>query len=470
MTAYQELRWFAIMMIVIWASTILIGFVQRKSHAFTLFNFFLLGSIEFVGISMLALSEGWLDPVSDYTRQELRPLMLGVVIFYITAYVTYFGFGRSAGLIAGRTFLTWPSINQRVLVMFAFLSLCMSAFFYMKIEVPVVSELLRLVGIKSIAFGIVLMFCAWYRDRQNPMLLALLVGFVFYSLLFSITVGGGRRTFITAVAGVPLALYWMRYRNSVPSKTIVIYSVIAVLSAMTLLAYGSIRHRGRGETQGRDFGYALNSLLLIPQRFFDSDKEQFLGQHTIEYSLQAQRIYKRDKSPFHVARFLLSAPIPRRFWEDKPVGLGYMLPKDARARTRATWGPGIVGHAFHEGSYLYIVLYGAIFVYFMRYFDELIARQPENPFLIGTMAAIFPHVGGWVRGDIATFSIQVVSGVLTCALVALFVFQVVRRLSRCPRTDHLSMVQLMDLDRSQGPLNKRHSVPRQPNNAPKRMV
>ncbi len=450
MNPYEELRYFAIAMIVIWSLTILLPFLRGRSHAFTLFNFFLLGSIEFVGISMLALSEEWLLPILTYTREELRQLMLGVLVFYGTAYAVYYFFPLP-GKIAGRTFLAWPSINQRVLVIFAFLSLGLSVFFYLKLEIPVVSEVMRLIGIKSIAFGIVMMFCAWYRDRSNPFLLALLIGFVFYSLLFSITVGGGRRTFITAAAGVPVALYWLQYRNARPSKTVVVYGMVTVFLAMTLLAYGTIRHRGRGEDADRNFSYAIESLLLIPQKFFDSNKEQFLGQHTIEYSLMAQKLYRNDPAPFHVARFLASAPIPRKFWPDKPEGLGYMLPKDARARTRATWGPGIVGHGFHEGGFWIIAIYGVIFISFLRYFDELIARQPENPFLIGTMAAIFPHVGGWVRGDIATFSIQIFSGVITCFLVAAFVYSVVRRWSKAPRTDQMNLREVLEHDRALEP-------------------
>lgn len=446
MSPYLELRYFAITMIVIWSLTILLPFLRGRSHAFTLFNFFLLGSIEFVGISMLALSEQWLLPISSYSRDELRNLMLGVLVFYGTAYAVYFLIPLP-GHIAGKTFLKWPAINQRVLIFFAFLSLGLTVFYYLKLEIPVVSELLRLIGIKSIAFGIVMMFCAWYRDRSNPVLLVLLVGFVFYSLLFSITVGGGRRTFITAVAGVPVALYWLRYRNSRPSKTVLVYGTIAVFLAMTLLAYGTIRHRGRGQEGGRDFKFALESLMLIPERFFDSNKEQFLGQHTIEYSLLAQKLYRNDPTPFHVARFLASAPVPRRFWPNKPEGLGLMLPRDARAHTRATWGPGIIGHGFHEGGFYIIAIYGVIFVTFLRFFDELIARQPQNPFLIGTMAAIFPHVGGWVRGDIATFTIQIVSGLMTCLLVVIFVYAVVRRWSRVQRTDHLALRQVLEQDR-----------------------
>lgn len=453
MNPYEELRYFAISMIVIWSLTILLPFLRGRSHAFTLFNFFLLGSIEFVGISMLALSEEWLLPISSYSRDELRMLMLGVLVFYGTAYLVYFAFPLP-GKLAGSTLLAWPSINQRVLMIFAFLSLGLSVFFYLKLEIPIVSEVMRLIGIKSIAFGIVMMFCAWYRDRANPFLLALLIGFVFYSLLFSITVGGGRRTFITAAAGVPVALYWVRYRNAPPGKTVLVYGAVAVFLAMTLLAYGTIRHRGRGEDADRDFSYAMESLMLIPQKFFDSNKEQFLGQHTIEYSLLAQKLYRNDPSPFHVAKFLAASPIPRSFWPDKPEGLGYMLPKDARARTRATWGPGIIGHGFHEGGFWIIAIYGVIFISFLRYFDELIARQPENPFLIGTMAAIFPHVGGWVRGDIATFSIQVITGVMTCFLVATFVYIVVRRWAKTPRTDHLRMKQVLEQDRAMEALRR----------------
>ena len=102
--------------------------------------------------------------------------------------------------------------------------------------------------------------------------------------------------------------------------------------------------------------------------------------------------------------------MPRAIWPDKPRGLGYTLPKTAKARgTRATWGPGIVGHGFHEGGLHMLVFYAFLAAIALRYLDEMLVRQSTNPYLLAGFAAASGHIVGWTRGDIGTFTIQILT-------------------------------------------------------------
>ena len=451
MAPYDQLTWFSIILIALWTGTILIPYLMGRSHLFCLWNFFLLGSVFFVGLSNLAFTLEWDIPLSTYNNWEIHELMVALLIFYATAYVFYY-FAPFSQSITGRTLLVWPKTNRRTLSAFAIFCVGLTLFVYLPIHIPVISQLAKHFGIKATGFAITMIFIAWYKDRANPFLTTLFAGFVIYSLVFSVTLGGGRLTFISTIAGIPLGWYWLRFRKASKLYTLFVFFLLAIVMGLVIAAYGNLRHRGRSSAGAakRDFRYAIETIKMLPQTFLKGDGKQILGQHSTEFALMVRRVYKNRPEPFAMGYYVLVNPIPRSLWKNKPVGLGYALPKMARARTRATWGPNVVGHAFHEGSLWFLVLYGAPFAMFLRYMDEWMARQPENPLLIGTHVAIFPHVLGWVRGDCGTFTIQIIAGLLTAFLiyVLIWLYRQGQTISY-PRTENLSMWQIIRRDREQ---------------------
>jgi len=62
-------------------------------------------------------------------------------------------------------------------------------------------------------------------------------------------------------------------------------------------------------------------------------------------------------------------------------------------------------------------LYGFLVGSSLRLFDELLMRQPGNPYLLGGFSAVSGHVIGWPRGDIGTFTIHIISGIIMVLLV-----------------------------------------------------
>ena len=106
------------------------------------------------------------------------------------------------------------------------------------------------------------------------------------------------------------------------------------------------------------------------------------------------------------------------FWEDKPEALGTTLPRDTRKWSGGeNWGPGIIGHGFHEGGLYILVIYAFMVGTVLRFSDELLARQPNNPYLLGMLAASSGQIVAWPRGDIAVFTMQIVSAVASGILL-----------------------------------------------------
>src|SRR5690606_9104131 len=94
---------------------------------------------------------------------------------------------------------------------------------------------------------------------------------------------------------------------------------------------------------------AIPTVLSKPDTSFG-----LLGGDPVEASLACIRLYDQVQAtqPFHTVKYILVHPMPRAWWPDKPLGLGYTLPFDTGwIRARGGYvnvGPGIVGHAYHE--------------------------------------------------------------------------------------------------------------------------
>jgi hypothetical protein len=269
------------------------------------------------------------------------------------------------------------------------------------------------VGNKAIVFALVLAFAAWYRQRSNPVLLLTLLAVVLFALVLAIRAGGGRRTFLGVMMTVPLCFYWLGLRYKKPVFNLTLAGLFAVLVILLVGAYTQVRHFDRrGEKKERNLMNSFAALQEIPSHLFELDVEVLGGQNAAQTSLAAIHLYttELEPRPFHTLIYVLVNPIPRAVWPDKPVGLGYSLPKDSRVRgTRATWGPGIVGHGFHEGGLHMLVFYGLLCALALRFLDELLVRQPGNPYILAAFATMTPHIVGWSRGDIGTFTLQLIA-------------------------------------------------------------
>jgi hypothetical protein len=199
-------------------------------------------------------------------------------------------------------------------------------------------------------------------------------------------------------------------------------AAFGVVTIIGVAAYSQVRHFDRrGERAERTFDNSLDALRRLPSHLSDVRFEEFTGQHAVQFALAAIQLYttgEREPDPFNSLIFLVTNPIPREYWEEKPYPLGYTLPLDVRAPTSANWGPGIVGHGYHEGGLHMVALYSLLCGLVLRYFDELLTRQPGNPYLLAAFAAMASHIFGWTRGDIGTFNIQIVGSCILAVILA----------------------------------------------------
>ncbi len=401
---------------------IIVPFARGKSDLITSWNLFLLGSINYVGIA--GLNAGYRPDyfrVLEYDRSDYVYFICGVIAFFVPLLLAYWlvKFPRK---LAGRSLRKWPPASTGVLYFMLLMSLGFAFLGQYAPSIQGIAQIFSQLGNKAIVLALALAFAAWYGSRKNPVLIGTLAGVVVLTLLLAIVGGGGRRTMLGVLVTIPVCWYWFTLRYKSLLFNTVAIGVLTSVAFFFLVGYSQLRHFDRrGEMKERNFSSAAEVLTKLPGTTLDSKTlDTMLGQNAGQTSLAAIHLYtgEHDPEPFHSVLYVGSIWIPRAFWPDKPVGLGYSLPKTARAKgTRATWGPGIVGHGFHEGGLHMLVFYGTFVGLCLRYFDELLVRQSRNAYLLATFAAMAPHIFGWTRGDIGTFTIQIIGSLIALVIV-----------------------------------------------------
>ena len=408
------LLYFSWAFVILMVLAVLVPYMRGRSDLLTPWNLFLIGSADFVGLSAVMSASGErTQHYLDYTARDYFLYMAGVVVFYSTLFLTYHHM-KLPRRWAGRTLRKWPPQTVPVLLLTASAGLVVAMLPIFPIPIVGVAQFGAILGANMPAIIVTLTFVAWYRHRGNPLLLGVFVGVSGLSLILSMYGITGRRQMVAVAIAIPASIYWLDLRYRSVRTNLTLAAVGAVVMVIFIGTYTNVRHRDL--KAARDWSFVVETITMLPSEIVNIDLTQLAGQNAAEASLVAIHLYgdKFPHSPFHSVLFVLSNPIPRVLWKDKPVALGWLLPQEhyRLSHSQASWGPGIVGHGFHEGGLHMLVFYGILFGVGLRWFTELLQRQPGNPYLIGFFAASSGQIIGMPRGDIGTFMVQIIGAFL----------------------------------------------------------
>ena len=404
-------------------AAILIPYLLGKSDLLTSWNLFLLGSINFVGCGAVAAGRsiyrlGW------YNDDDRLKFILGALVCYFALFASYYLL-RFPRKLAGRHLNKWPAVWG--IPLFVLVACCL-ALTLGAIFVPNVQGLgqtLAVVGTTAPLLIAAYVFMLWLDRPDRAMLVPLLIAATLLALFVSTRQTISRRGLLGVLLLFAICLYWLRLRYARPGKSLAIIGA-AGLGIMILVAgWTAIRFRLRSES----FTERMIAVLSSSQQEGGKALGLFDGDAAVECSCIAIHRYTKDMppQPFFTFKYVLSNPIPRAFWPDKPEALGQTLPRDIGVWKRGyvNWGPGIVGHGFHEGGavggYFMLAFYGVLFGGIMRFFDELLARQPNNPYLIAVLGGASANIIAFSRGDIGYFTVVIIGAVLTGLVVPLII-------------------------------------------------
>lgn len=405
---------------------ILVPWLTRRSDLLTTWNLFLLGSANFVGIAAIQTG-GAPHHYADYTDADYLRYVIGAVVLYGALFVTYYK-ARWPRRLAGRWLRAWPPIEGAPMLGLTLACAAVGLVTIFPVQVQGLMQILYQMGVACSCFALVFALVTYLRNPLNLAAGIVAGAMLLYATFIALITGTGRRDLLAVFATVALCVYWVRLRYKPVIPNLPKIAAVSALALLVVAGYTAIRHRNMS---GRGVGYGLESLMMLPQAILDdagrsAAGESLAGSDAVEVSLLLIHRYSYQESPepFFTLQFLAAQPIPRAVWPDKPEAIGYRLPRDVGAWRRTgfvNWGPGIVGHGYHEGGPVggpfMLIFYGVLFAACMRFADDWLARQPDNPFPLGVVGASSGQIIAFARGDISIFIVYIVAVFFTCLIV-----------------------------------------------------
>jgi hypothetical protein len=233
--------------------------------------------------------------------------------------------------------------------------------------------------------------------------------------VLSMTSGAGRRLVLSVLIVPILVVYFYQARHWRPSRSLLVVGVGAVTLFTINLMYSSIRHFDRrGARLERNAANVIDQVKQIGQhdwyQRFAREKLWHFSQQVVHYGMITDRFIQLDRlepKPFNTFKFYLVYPIPRAIWPNKPVSLGRTITHQVQGRS-TSWGTGVAGHSVYEGGVIVAIIFGYIAAFGVRFFVDPLTRQPENPFLIGMLAAASSQLVAWTRGDLSVMTFETI--------------------------------------------------------------
>jgi hypothetical protein len=425
---YPALIVFGWIFIAIMLAVVIIPWVRRKRDLLSVWNLFLLGSANFVGFD--AVASGWGHyQWGFFTGWHIRHFIFGAIVVYAALFFGYY-VPKFPRRWAGKTLRRWPVAEGTALVVMLLVCAALSAWGLFSPRIQGVAQLGLQLGTPAAVIAATFVTVNWLRRPYNGPLAVTFVLVLLIAMLLSVFGTTGRRSLLSVLMVVPIGLYWMHLRNMRLRFTAVPLAILTVVVYLGLAAHTQIRHRHNASPSYlTPFQEAIETLTLIPSQLFNYRAPmEMLPSGSVDASMVCIDLFPKVMpiEPFHTVKFIVANPIPRAFWPGKPEALGAWL-----SRAYGTWARmgslnismGIVGHGFYEGGYHMLIFYGLLIGLCMRYADELLIRQPDNPFLLGALAAASGNIIGLSRGDFGLFLLLILGAVL-CTLILRFIARV----------------------------------------------
>ncbi|QDT67220.1 hypothetical protein MalM25_01170 [Planctomycetes bacterium MalM25] len=434
---------FSYSFILVMGLLLVVPVLRRQRDVFCAWNLYLLGTIVFGGLS--GINCVTIDHyLPNYKSADYNKFYLGVAVFYPTIIATYHFF-RWPRKLAGKSLLKWPELNASTVPLIALPLAAVVVAQVMPIPIPGVHQFLSQAALSAPVLALACAFIVWSRSPSNVFML-LLVLIVFGAAVFGATSSGTSRRYLVGVlATAPVCLYWTWLRYKPTPYILGTLLAAAAIAFPVMMGYTMIRHliKQNVESSSQRFSNLLNELPKAVQS--GGSSEGLMGQDSVEAAIMCIHLLNNGSGALEVDHFftpkwVLSNPIPRAIWPDKPRSTGIELVHASGLASRGmnfNIGLNVIGQAYHDGGVWMHFLYAFLFGSFLRFVDELLVRQPGNPYLIGALVAMSGQLIAWTRGGIDVMSMQII---LVCAITVFvgWAGKIVLGVGlHYPRTDHL---------------------------------
>lgn len=406
---------------------VLLTWWKRKTHLFTFWNAFLVGSMNFIALGMvqnaIGLGQGAIAGSEEFA-QESWHLIAGTLVFYGAAALVYYRNYTSPVRTPCPSY--WPVDSRQALTLVAIGLVIVSLGFTFAPAFEGV-QLLYSTRNAVITAAVLLTIALIVRNPKSA------VPYVLFAVVFVVALGvilsrgGGRRGLLSVLAAVPFGAYWLYFKSRPRTRTLVWLGAAAFIGLFVLSSYATIRHTSRDDKLSTNL--AKERLTQLPTALIDNFKDlSFLGEHDSIFDTQdgpyvAMRTIQLLKTApnfegqwLHCLWYTAVNPIPRAFFPSKPNALGKIIP-EYLGDFYTNLGPTVIGHGFYDGGYLVLLMYGLLTGLACRWMDRRMLFDPDNPWRLAAMVSVIGHVIAFSRGDCGVLLINIVGGIIVVDLL-----------------------------------------------------
>jgi hypothetical protein len=257
---------------------------------------------------------------------------------------------------------------------------------------------------------------AWSRNQRNPVFIALVLTILALAIVCTVYQNFGRRD----VTSVMVACLWGAYHGHFKlvswRRAALPFAIVATIS-MTFVAARTATRSAKASTMSMSEVVKDLRNANVLSGFVDMLGGQYAAANSLW--LIETRPEPHPYNTLHSAVYAITQPIPRTIWEaytdvPKPNALGStMVPEVGvtRVGNMFNFGPGIIGHIANDNPWLAIFLYPIVLAATCRILDDMIARQPDNSFVVIPAGVALGEIVALSRGELGLFYFRTLAAI-----------------------------------------------------------
>ena len=393
---------------------IMVRYLSGKDELLSMRNFFLAGFIIFQltsGIDPMLNEYNGRYSLSNWDSTSLTYCAMVTVflVLFLVCYQMGLGAGKFARLVPVTRAMPGPALMVLIAVALTFAA----GGTRLLGSLGLIGTLAGKLGpaLSAIAAGLVAW--VWAKRLLNPIVAAIAIAVILANL--GVQIGGsfGRRSIVAIGACALWGMYYSHWRTLPRLSVLTRLGVMAIPPLLFLAAFTSVRSAQERPTLDQQI-----KALMAESNVRHGLKDLASGQGTVPVSLWLIENYPErfEYRWFMGLKYFFYYPVPRAIWTEKPYPLSTRIASDADlegvSQDILKIGPGVVGHAAAEGGWPAVFVYGAAFAFFIRFFDQIVARKIDNAFVVLPIGSATGQIVGLPRGEISAFAMNYVLAVV----------------------------------------------------------
>lgn len=387
---------------------VLFQYLRAKVDILSLRNLFLLGFIIFQ--SNNAARVLWIEYFGEYPVVDPQTTGLKFVFMSVLFLVVFLAAYHSGILVSkfaasrAKAYRT-PSVTSMLTLAVVFVMtgvLCRMVL--AKLPVYLFPQVFMPIGSGLVFVAVAIAGTAWAPRAFNPVVGGIAAAIVIMAMI-PIIGDFSRRE----ILGLSMAFLWGAYHSHwkfmSPGAALMRLAAVGAAGAMLLAAHTAIR----GAFIGKQVPIGEVVRMLMGAQIRDGATDLASGQDAgaISMWLIETRPGQYEYDTLHTARLLLTHPVPRKLYPEKPIALAQMVPKQSgsivdKAETYNV-GPGIIGHIANDNPWLTLAPYAIFLGLFLRLLDDLVKWNAANPFVLLPIGVGLGQIVALARGETGHF-------------------------------------------------------------------